>query len=243
MKVEQLPNGEYIVGDVTEVMAESDWDASAIFLDDAWSRPQRNGEFGVEYPTHALDKTKEIIDLCWDSLEEGGWFIADADDWLLPRMVNYLREEYGDCAETYDGGGFRKIGGVTYVNNSGEPLRNTAGEYFSNGGYHAVFAHKGETDRGCYKSAKQVATRNTGDYGRGSVKPTKPYRRWVKGIMKPKEHLLVPCAGTAPAAIGQLQSFGDGANYTCIDIEEGAREAFKSRRRDEVSIGNGAVDW
>ena len=27
-----------------------------VHLDDAWVRPQRNGAFGVEYPTHPFDE-------------------------------------------------------------------------------------------------------------------------------------------------------------------------------------------
>lgn len=47
---------EYIVGDVFEELRSlPSRSAALVCLDDAWSRPGRQGEFGVEYPTHDLE--------------------------------------------------------------------------------------------------------------------------------------------------------------------------------------------
>lgn len=89
-------------------------------LDDAWARPYRERQFGVEYPTHPFrdedgkeTSTVEILEACESALVEWGWLIADADDWLLPRILSYLTNEWGDVTEDYSGGGYRKVGGVT----------------------------------------------------------------------------------------------------------------------------------
>jgi hypothetical protein len=163
-------------------------------------------------------------------LVDGGWLIADADDWLLPRLINYIREEWGDVAASYKGGGYRRIGGVTFVSKSGDPDRSTPGMYLSNGGYPVVFAHKGETDKKTSVSARQLAQQASFDGDWGSVKPIKPYRKWLDGLMNEGEHLVVPCAGTAPAAIAAEQLFGDDIQYTCIDNEPQALEMFQQRR-------------
>lgn len=244
MAVPDLPGGcRYELRDAVDALSEYDEEAAAVFLDDAWARPQRAQQFGVEYDTHPFDgsqsvrdhidtsiSTTEIIDAAFDALTEGGWLIADADDWLTPRLIDYLREEYGDVAATYDGGGFRRLGGVTYVSCDGTPDRSTAGMYLTNGGYPVVFAHKGETNRRSSASARQLAERVREDFGWGSVKPIEPYYEWVTGLIEQGELVLVPCAGTAPAAIATEQAFGEDARYVCVDIEPGAREAFNRRR-------------
>lgn len=239
-----LERGRYYTGDAIEVMDHLSKlnDAHLIYLDDAWARPSRNNEFGVEYPTHDMDKTLEIIDTCHELLADGGWLIADADDWLLPRLVDYLREQWGDVAESYEGGGFRRVGSVTYTTKDGRANRRTAGEYLTNGGYSVVFAHKGETDRKDSTSARQIAQPPDRSLW-GSPKPVKPYKRWVEALMEPGELLVVPCAGTAPAAIGAIQAFGDEANYICIDAENEAHEAFIRRRNEEVERGQDVTDW
>lgn len=235
----------YIVDDVEEVLPRIDSDADLIYLDDAWARPQRADWYGVEYETHDFSPdddpeydgitTTELLDLCKEILVPGGWLIADADDWLLPRLINYIREEWGDVAASYDGGGYRRIGGVTFVSKSGEPDRSTPGMYLSNGGYPVVFAHNGETDRRTSVSARQITRQASFEGDWGSVKPIKPYRAWLDGLMEAGEHLVVPCAGTAPAAIAAEQLFGEEVQYTCIDNEPEALEMFK-RRRDETSL-------
>ncbi len=237
----------YIVGDAIEVLQEYRDEAAAIFLDDAWARPNRYGHFGIDYDTHPFNEeqdaegyvdtsitTCEIIDESHDALSEGGWLIADADDWLLPRLARYLQDEWGDVAESYEGGGYRKVGGVTITKADGTPDRSTAGMYLSTGGYPVVFAHKGDSDRQTSESARQIASNGLDDYGWGSVKPISPYKSWVKGLIDPGELILVPCAGTAPAALAAEQLFGDEAHYVCVDNDERAFEAFQRRRKEEV---------
>lgn len=254
---------KYIIGDAVTALeqidefVEDEKQPSLIALDDAWARPQRAEQFGVTYPTHGFKpdddesatSTIEIIDACEDALIEGGWLVADADDWLLPQLITYIQHEWGNVAETYRGGGYRRIGGVTYVNkdshekyNSGsfepnelKPDRSTAGSYLSNGGYPVVFAHKGETDRRSSIAARQITSNHQDNYGWGSVKAIEPYEAWVDALMGEDELLVVPCAGTAPAALAAERVFGsEQANYICIDIEEEAYEAFEQRREAEV---------
>jgi hypothetical protein len=239
---------KYVIDDASKALGGYEEEAAAIFLDDAWARPERRGQFGVEYDTHPFNgqnipdedgvdtsvTTVEIIDACFNALKPGGWLIADTDDWLLPRLINYLRSEWGDVAETYQGGGYRKTGGVTYLSSDGEPDKSTAGMYLSTGGYPVVFAHKGETDRRTAVSARQIADRQHERYGWGSVKPLSPYVEWVDGLVKEDELILVPCAGTAPAAIAAERVYGSNIRYTCIDNEEGAYDAFERRRQEEI---------
>ncbi|USZ68522.1 hypothetical protein NGM10_01985 [Halorussus salilacus] len=237
----------YIIGDAVEELRNIESPADLICLDDAWARPQRANQFGVMYPTHRFSESEsqrasdestttiEILDACWEALTEGGWLIADADDWLLPRLIEYLVREWGDVVEDYKGGGYRRIGGVTYIAKSTKrPDRSTAGEYFTNGGYPVVFAHKGSTDRKSSTSARQIAHRQHDKFGWGSVKPIKPYKKWIEGLLTEGDHLVVPCAGTAPAAIAAERVFGTAARYTCIDIEKEAFEAFQIRRQEQL---------
>lgn len=250
MSEDDLPDGcDYLIEDAVEALDNLDEEPVAIFLDDAWARPQRAQQFGVEYDTHPFDEsqsglrdhidtsitTTEIIDKCYEVLADGGWLIADADDWLLPRLITYLQEQWGDVASSYNGGGYRKVGGVTYLSSDGNPDKSTAGMYLSTGGYPVVFAHKGETDRQSSVSARQVADRVREQYGWGSVKPISPYEEWVKGLVSPGELIAVPCAGTAPAALAAERMFGDEAQYVCIDVESDAKTAFKQRRANEIN--------
>ena len=259
---------QYIVGDAVEELRNLDSSASIIYLDDAWARPQRAGQFGVTYDTHPFSEddlqgvdidgfettTTEVLDACKDALMKGGWLIADTDDWLLPRLSNYLIEEWGDVAASYSGGGYRRVGAVTYLTNDGNPDRSTAGMYLSNGGYSVVFAHKGETDRRTSESSRQIVDdpftqegyqvtgREHDNYDWGSVKPVNPYKTWVKALTKESEieneHLVVPCAGTAPAAIGAELTFGSSLKYTCIDNSPDAYNAFVRRREAEFELRN-----
>ena len=158
-QTDKLSDGteRYRIGDALAELRSLDDSAAVVCLDDAWARPGRQGAFGVEYPTHDFETTAEIVDVAWDALEVGGWLIADADDWLAPRLETYIREEYGDVSAWYEGGGYRRRGGVTYVDVGGDPDTSTPGQYLSNGGYPVIFAHKGETDRRTTASARQVA--------------------------------------------------------------------------------------
>ncbi len=242
---------KYVVGDATTILQQYEDQAAAIFLDDAWARPMRAGQFGVEYDTHKFKTepeedakyvddiddsttTVEIIDACYESLLDGGWLVADADDWLLPRLTTYLQQEWGDVAQSYSGGGYRKIGGVTYLSSDGTPDRSTAGMYLSTGGYPVVFAHKGETTRQTSTSARQISSKERNNYDWGSVKPIEPYTEWIEALVEPTELIIVPCAGTAPAAIAAEKAFGDEARYICIDTQDGARQAFEKRRNKEL---------
>lgn len=235
----------YEIANAVDVLERYDEEVAVICLDDAWDRPYRGKQFGVDYETHSFrddesegPTTVEILTACKDALAEGGWLIADADDWLLPRMLEHLREEWGDVTTDYQGGGYRKVGGVTYVTQDGStPDRSTAGMYLSNGGYHVVFAHKGETKRRTSKSARQVESRQRNQYGWGSVKPINPYRKWLSDLLQPEELLLVPCAGTAPAALAAELEFGAEARYTCIDLEDDAYDAFVQRANDVLPPG------
>lgn len=230
----------YKLANAVDILDQYDEEVAIICLDDAWARPYRGKQFGVEYPTHPFrdsdddeTTTVEILKACEEALVEGGWLIADADDWLLPRILDYLTDEWGDVTKDYSGGGYRKVGGVTYVTQDGKtPDRSTAGMYLSNGGYHVVFAHNGETTRRTSTSARQVEPRQRNQYGWGSVKPIDPYRKWLRDLLEPEELLVVPCAGTAPAALAAELEFGDDARYVCIDTEDTAYDAFVERARD-----------
>lgn len=241
-RIEDREDQRYIVGDALEQLRELSGRASVIHLDDAWARPHRAGQFGVTYPTHEFEQTKEILDACKEALRPGGWLIADADDWILRHLMEYLQETWGNVAKTYRDGGYRRVGGVTYVTKDGEPDCSTSGAYFANGGYPVVFAHKGETERVTGISARQLASRQREQFGWGSVKPIDPYYEWLRGGYDPANDdgmLVVPCAGTAPAAIAAEQLYYDGIyetqpRYVCIDCEKEALEAFNRRRDAEL---------
>ncbi|OVE82959.1 polyamine aminopropyltransferase [Natronolimnobius baerhuensis] len=242
---------KYVIGDALEYLQKSGEKADLIYLDDAWARPQRAGQFGVEYPTHGFDEsgrerapddsltTSELLKACKEALTAGGWLIADADDWLLPKLIQELQEEWGNVAKTYSGGGYRRIGGVTYIQKSAFKVdRSSAGKYLSNGGYPVVFAHKGETERESTASARQLAHKPTKNFGWGSVKPIEPYKRWIDALLENGDKILVPCAGTAPAAIAVEQLEDKQIDYTCIDIDPRAREAFEQRRETVQNDGD-----
>ena len=223
--------GEYRVGDAREPLEQK---AAVAAVDLAWARPKRNGVY-VTYDTYGPDNGLwGFVDATHESLVDGGWAIFDADDWLLPRLIQYLQENWGDVASTYCGGGYRRTGSVTYEGNPG------GGHYFTNGGYHVVFAQKGETDRTSSVSAKQVTNRVSTEVrdavGWGTMKPIDPYRKWITSVMDKDELLYVPCAGTAPAALAIEQEWGESANYVCVDAEQEAKDAFETRRDMQVTI-------
>ena len=220
-------SGEYRVGDALEELnALPNNSAQLIHLDDAWSRPMRYSGMGVTYETHDLETSFKIVDACWDVLCDSGWLVADADDWFLIKLTEYLIETYGNVAETYEGGGYRRIGGVTYQRDDGGVDRGGAGQYLRNGGYHVIFAHKGETDH-AYESARQVAPRPKDKYSWKSVKPLGPYRAWVEALTDEGDLIVEPCAGTAPASIAAEQL---NREWIAIDIEPDAKEAYTQRR-------------
>ena len=224
---------EYRVGDaLEELKALPNDSAHLIHLDDAWSRPMRYNGMGVTYATHDLETSFNIVDACWDCLAEGGWLVADADDWFIIKLTEYLIETYGNVAETYDGGGYRRIGGVTYQRSDGGVDRGGAGQYLRNGGYHVVFAHKGKTDH-AYESARQVSPRPKEKFGWNSVKPLGPYKAWVEALTEEGDLVVEPCAGTAPASIAAEQTRRD---WIAIDIEPDAKEAYTRRRNSVLQV-------
>ena len=222
----------YRIGDaLDELRSMPNESAKVVCLDDAWSRPKRHGAYGVKYPTHDLETTKEIVDACRDVLEPGGWLIADADDWLLPRLVNHLRDSWGDAAENYQNG-FRKVGSVTLTAEDGDPDRSTPGWYGATGGYSVVFADKGESSNRWPASVRQIARRPQQEkFDWGSVKPIEPYQAWISDITEPNDTVVIPCAGTAPAAIAAERL---GRDWVAIDSEPEARDAYRRRREKEI---------
>ena len=218
---------EYRIGDSKEPIKQS---AAVAAVDLAWARPQRNDVY-VTYETYSPDNGLwKFVDSVYESLVDGGWAMFDADDWLLPRLIQYLQESWGDVAATYNGGGYRRVGSVVYEGNPG------GGHYFTNGGYHVVFAHKGETDRTSSVSSEQTATRPPKFNDWGTPKPIEPYRKWITSVMDKDELLYVPCAGTAPAALAIEQEWGDSANYICVDSEPNAKAAFEQRKSEQITV-------
>lgn len=226
---------EYIIGDVRDELQNIS-DAALIHLDDAWARPARNdyGEtpIGVKYPTHDFEITQEVLDLCYESLEDGGWLIMDVDDWLLPRAINYIRETWGDVNDppAYQGGGYRKTGRVVYITADGSPNRSGTSKYLRQSGYPVVFAHKGETDRYGYESVIQQCRKRREKYGWGTVKPLEPYEAWLDELAEQGDLVVEPCAGTAPACVAAEKLYGDNIDFVAIDIMEEAKITYQNRR-------------
>ncbi|PCR90240.1 hypothetical protein [Natrinema ejinorense] len=255
MQTHEIKNGcEYVVGDASEVLEEYREAAAVTFLDDAWASPQRVKRLEAIYDTHPFNErigsqndsapdestSVEILDACYDSLTEGGWLVSDAQDWVAPHLLNYLVRKWGDASqshENYEGGGYRKLGGVTFLCENGEPSDQTKGTFLTRGGYLVIFAHKGPTDRKTDVPARQLVRQKciqNDKYDWMSIKPIEPYVNWIEGLVDPGELILVPCAGTAPAALAAERVFGDDARYVCIDNNEQAFEAFKRRRENEL---------
>ena len=213
--------GEYLISDGREVLKKP---AAVACVDLAWARPHRNGVY-VTYPTHSPPELWEFVDATMASLQDGGWAFFDADDWLLPRLIEHLRVTWGDVAKDYSGGGYRRTGAVVY---DGSPA---AGQYFTNAGYHVVMAHKGETDRATSCPSKVVADRVPRDVRQavewGTLKPIAPYERWIDAVTDPGERVYVPCAGTAPGAIAAERL---GREWIAVDSEPAARDAYETRR-------------
>jgi hypothetical protein len=230
----------YAIDDARDYMAaHQNGAADMVILDDAWSRPKRCGGMGIEYPTHDFGVTKDLLYEIRNALADGGWLVADADDWLLPRLMDYLREEWGDVPAG-DNSGFHGVGSVTLVRKDGEPDRSTPGQYGSTGGYSTVFACKkpkfDDPVQDHITEATnpfQIARRQHKKYGWGTVKPVAPYRRWIGDLCDDGGHIVSPCAGTAPAAIAAEQLEKEITCAAC-DIETEAKEAYLRRRQDET---------
>lgn len=239
---------EYVIGDALEEMQKlPDESVSLIHLDDAWARPMRCGGFGVEYDTHAFEETDEHFEdhdtslttsalaLVYERvLETGGLLVADTDAWLLAKLLDYVSTEWGEHSFA--------VGNVTLLTQDGTPDRSTPGMYFSNGGYSVLYAWKDA----CPIDQTALSTpcyRQHEDYGWSSVKPLDPYQRLLDAYCSPGDHVLVPCAGTAPAAVAAELVFGDDVAVTCIDVEEGAKEAYERRRVDELNRQTGLSEY
>lgn len=217
--------GEYIVGDALDELRQIKTEsAKVVHLDDAWARPKRCGEMGVKYPTHGIERSYSIVDECWRILQSDGWFLADADDWFHLKLANYLADEYGNVAETYEGGGYRRSGAVVYQRSDGGIDKGGAGMYLRNAGYHVLIGTKPDVDP-CYEAVRQFAPRPD-DYGWHSVKPLEPYREWIDSLTDPGDLVVEPCAGTAPASIAAEEL---GVEWLAVDIEVDAQLAFERR--------------
>ena len=227
----------YTISDAFEEMDSCATESAAlVHLDDACARPERNGGFGVEYPTHCFsddddhfdeidsDRTVvEMLDHCHRVLKPGGVLLAEADAWLLPRLTAYLSREWGE----YSYG----IGGVTALNNDGEPDKSTPGMYLSNGGYSFVLATKAACPVGF--SLNFPTPRQREQYGWGTVKPLWPYEVLLEECTTPGDRILEPCAGTAPVAIA-AEKHDLPISVDCFDIEPEAKAAYERRREDEL---------
>lgn len=217
---------KYIIKDVRTY--EPPKKANVMCVDLAWARPNRAGVY-VTYPTYKPGNGLwDFVDWVYQNLEKGGWAFFDCDDWFLPRLINYLQENWGDVASTYRGGGYRRTGAVVYPTGGG-------GHYFTNAGYHVVMAHKGETSRKSSVKSKLCSERV--DYKMrkqiewGTLKPIKPYKQWLDSITTEKDLLICPCAGTAPSVLAYEQLYGDQAQWIAIDSEKDAKIAFEKRKK------------
>jgi hypothetical protein len=220
---------------------------SLIHLDDAWARPMRNGQFGVEYPTHSFSEsddhhddhdtsltTSSLIDTVRECLEPGGVLIADVDDWLLPRLWDYIQDTWGESRI--------RTGQVTELTQDGEPDKSTPGMYGSNGGYSVLFAWKQacpippDHPVGSNLRLNIPCERQRENFDWGTAKPLAPYRTYLSQLTTPGDTVVVPCAGTAPLAIAAELEYDDETVLAveCIDIEEEAREAYERRRKEEL---------
>lgn len=124
----RFEHGEYVVNDAVDHLGTVRDEAALCVFDDPWARPKRGDAFGVEYPTHSFHRTGVILHQIEQALTDGGWLIADADDWVLPKLIDRISKRWGNVAETYEGGGYRKTGRVTLVSSDGTPDRSTPGE-------------------------------------------------------------------------------------------------------------------
>jgi hypothetical protein len=223
---------DYRIADARKPLSD---DVVLAFVDLAWARPHRNGVY-VTYPTYSPPELWKFVDAVYNSLTMGGWALFDCDDWLLPRLINYLRNSWGDVAATYSGGGYRRTGAVVYSDHPG------GGEYFTNGGYHVVFAHKGETSRKTGQRSKIITKRPPQEVRQavdwGTLKPIEPYKKWMQAVTEPKELVYIPCAGTAPGLIAAEQ-----LNRKCIavDSEDEAKMQYENRRSVQMNQQLGSV--
>jgi hypothetical protein len=251
-----MPNGvEYRIGDALEALRNlPPASAQFIHLDDAWARPNRNGAFGVEYATHPFDSdaaddvadepgvvthltVTDMLDASYRALDSGGILAVDTDSYLLSKTLEYATEQYGTHAFA--------IAQTTALTNDGDPDCSTPGMYLSTGGYATVFIWKDAAPLPTDHPTNPPHTlhcackRQREDYGWGTVKPLAPFEQWIQTYTEPGDRIVVPCAGTAPAAIAAELHHGDDANVLCIDTEPEAKAAYERRSSDELTRQTG----
>lgn len=250
---------KYRVADALDTLREEhDRSAAFIHLDDAWARPKRNGAFGVEYPTHPFDEEQaenvsgepgveteltvvEMLDACRRVLQSGGVLAVDVDSYLLPRVLDYFRAAWseGCCA----------VAQTTALSKDGTPDCSTPGMYLSTGGYTTVLAWRDASPAPQGHPLREnhalhtACQRQREDYGWGTVKPLAPFLRWINAYTEPGDRIVVPCAGTAPAAVAAERLHGRAADVLCVDIEQEAKEAYERRREDELDRQETLSGW
>jgi len=73
-------SNEYRIDDARTPLQRS---APLALVDLAWDRPQRNGVY-VNYPTYKpQEELWEFVDAVYNSLEDGGWALFDADPGIV----------------------------------------------------------------------------------------------------------------------------------------------------------------
>lgn len=249
----------YRVEDALEALrAEPERSARFVHLDDAWARPKRGSAFGVTYPTHPFDDSDgelvedepgvetdltvvEMLDACHRVLESGGILAVDVDSYLLPKALRYLREEWWETCFS--------IAQITALTKQGAPDRSTPGMYGSSGGYASVLAWRDASpvpEGHPLREHHQLhcpCERQREDWGWGTVKPLAPFLDWLDTYTEPGDRVLVPCAGTAPAAIAAERLHGSDADVLCVDVEPEAKAAYERRRDDELEHQAGLARW
>lgn len=249
----------YEIGNALSVLgAEPPDSAEFVYLDDAWARPNRHGGFGVDYPTHPFDEqeaskvedepgvetslsVRDMLDASTNVVRPGGILAVDVDDYLLPKVVNYFKDEWSPTSFA--------IAQTVSLTNAGEPDQSTPGMYCSTGGYSTILAwhHASPVPRGHplreHHTLHCPCQRQREDYGWGTVKPLAPFEQWLDAYTKAGDRILCPCAGTAPAAIAAEKLYGDETSVLCVDIEPEAKEAYQRRRRDELNFQQTLSQW
>ncbi|WP_128478977.1 hypothetical protein [Halorussus pelagicus] len=230
---------EYIVGDALDELRSMDAEsASVVHLDDAWARPMRNGAFGVKYDTHAFSEdddhfedhdtgltTAALVGEIHRVLRPGSLLVADTDDWLLGRLLDYISSEWGERQYA--------LGQVTALSSDSTPDCSTPGMYLSTGGYTMVLAWKAACP--VRQSPLNVpCQRQRDNWGWSSAKSLAPYRAVLETFDLPSNEVVVPCAGTAPMAVA-AELICNKYEVVCIDVAEDAGEAYERRRTDELN--------
>jgi hypothetical protein len=250
---------EYLVDDALEYLrSEPPETADFIHLDDAWARPKRCGGMGVQYDTHAFDESDiglvedepgvetsltvaDFIDAAHNTLKSGGVLAMDTDDYLLPKLIDYLEASWSErCYRTFT---------VALLSQDGTPDRSTPGMYGSTGGYEIVVAQKDATPIPEFHPVDAAhpygcpCERERRQWGWGTVKTLAPYEELIDAYITAGSRVVVPCAGTAPALIAAERAYGSECDATAIDIESEAKEAYEERRDEQLARQAGLGEW